>query len=296
LTSRPFGVDLVTEFLSEDHIALCIEEQVPVVVFFGSMPERRHVKQLTASGTRVWMQVGSVADACEAVARGVEVIIAQGQESGGQNRAEAATFSLLPAVRAAVAPVPVVAAGGIADGRSMVAALALGAEAVWCGTRFLASAEAHAHRDYKARIVAAAVGDTVRTTLFGSDLPDQPMRVLRNRVVAQWAGREQERTDRDRAGAPVGRTRLDGDAVEMPRFSTLSPTPETTGDIEEMCLPAGESCGNIGDIRPAAQIIKAMLAEAKAAVDTLAASVEGRDPFRIEPVARRRIVPAAAIA
>jgi len=288
LTSRPFGIDLVTDFIDDEHVAVCIEEQVPVVVFFWKPPERRHVAQLTANGTRVWMQVGSVAEAREAVARGVEVIIAQGQEAGGHNRAEAATFSLLPAVRAAVTPVPVVAAGGIVDGRSMVAALALGAEAVWCGTRFLASTEAQAHRGYKERVVRAEAGDTVRTTLFGPEWPGQQMRVVRNRVVAQWAGRENDCTSADPTGSSIGQTRIDGELVAMPKFSALLPTPETTGDIEEMCLAAGESCGNITDIRPAAQIVQSMLAEAKAAIRTLAVSAADRDPFQGEPETFRR--------
>src|SRR5690606_7771661 len=226
--------------------------------------------RLKANGTQVWVQVGSIADAKAAAALGIDAVIAQGQEGGGPNRSEAATFSLLPAVRKAVAPVPVIAAGGIADGRGLVAALALGAEAVWCGTRFLASTEAHAHDAYKARVLGAGVGDTVRTTLFGPEWPDQSARVIRNRVVDEWLGRKSH-SEEAAAAAPIGRTRIGNEQVDMLKFSALPPTPETVGDFEEMCLTAGESSGNIADIRPAAAIIASMMSEARSALDWLGA-------------------------
>jgi NAD(P)H-dependent flavin oxidoreductase YrpB (nitropropane dioxygenase family) len=276
LTSRPYAVAFTTDCVGIEHVEVCIGESVPVVVFSLSLPERRHVARLRSNGIQVWVQVGSVADARAAKAMGADAIIAQGQEGGGHNRAEAATFSLLPAVREAVAPVPVIAAGGIVDGRSLVGAMALGAEAVWCGTRFLASTEAHAHDVYKARIVQAGVGDTVRTALFGPEWPDQSLRVIRNRVVAQSHGTA-PRED-SRAHPPIGRTRLGDDHVDMPKFSALPPTPETVGDFEEMCLPAGEGAGNIQSIRPAAAIVAAMMSEAHATIDLLSAIAHGGFP------------------
>ncbi|PTL78437.1 nitronate monooxygenase family protein [Vitiosangium sp. GDMCC 1.1324] len=271
LTARPFGVDLIGNFVEDAHIEVLAEERVAVVVFFWTLPLRAHVERLRSAGTRVWIQVGSVAEAREAAALGVDAIIAQGEEAGGHNRAEASTFALLPAVRAAVEPVPVIAAGGIVDGRGLVAALALGAEAVWCGTRFLASQEAQAHDEYKRRVLAAGVGDTVRTTLFGPEWPGQSMRVLRNRVVREWAGREAEALALQ-ATEPIGHTEMGGQRVPMPRFSALLPTVQTEGDFEEMSLTVGEACGNVHELRPAATLVTSMVAEAREVLAALVRS------------------------
>src|SRR5262249_29675623 len=121
----------------------------------------------------------SVAEAKAARRRGAQAVVVQGSEGGGHNRADAATFSLLPAVIDAIDSVPVIAAGGIADGRTVAAALALGAEAVWVGTRLIASFEANAHPEYKDRVVAAAVEDTARHLIFGPEFPDAATRGLR---------------------------------------------------------------------------------------------------------------------
>lgn len=270
LTSGPVSVDIVGNFLTEEHIDVCIAERVEVVVFFWTLPGADQVERLKANGTHVWMQVGSVAEAQEAATRGADIIIAQGSEAGGHNRAEATTMTLLPAVIHAVAPLPVLAAGGIVDGRSLAAALCLGAEGVWCGTRFLASEEADAHHEYKRRVVAAGVGDTVRTDLFGREFPFQTERVIRNRVVEQWGDRAAEAMETP-VGEPVGTTMMGGQTVPVPSFSAALPTPETKGDFEQFNLTAGEACGNIREIMPAAEIVRRMSLEALEVLDTLAA-------------------------
>lgn len=272
LTSHPISVDMVGDFLTDGHIDVCVEEGVEVVVFFWTPPSAAQVERLQQNGTRVWMQVGSVAEAGEAAALGVDAIIVQGSEAGGHNRAEAATMSLLPAVIRAVAPIPVLAAGGITDGRGLAAALCLGAEGVWCGTRFLASAEANAHEEYKARIVAAGVGDTVRTDLFGREWPFQTERVIRNRTVAEWGERAAEAMATP-PGESVGTTVMGGETIPIPSFSAVLPTPETEGDFDQFNLTAGESCGNVLDIRPAAQIVSRMTADAVEVLDGLASRI-----------------------
>lgn len=209
------------------------------------------------------MQVGSVEEARGAVERGFDSIVVQGKEAGGHDRSKAGTFSLVPAIVDAVSPVPVIADGGISDGRGLVAALALGGEAVWCGTRFLASHEASAHSEYKARVVGASVEDTVRTTLFGPEWPGQPVRVIRNRVVTQWAGREAEAARVPDPLPPIGQAMVGGEVLSVPKFSAILPTPGTTGDFEEMCLTAGESSGNVRELQPAGEIVRDMLAEAE---------------------------------
>lgn len=268
LTSRPISVDIVGDFLTSEHIDVCIAERVEVVVFFWTMPTAEQVAPLKAGGTQVWVQVGSVAEALEAAALEVDAIIAQGSEAGGHNRAEATTMTLLPAIIRAVAPLPVVAAGGITDGRGLAAALCLGAEAVWCGTRFLASSEAFAHDEYKARVVAAGVGNTVRTDLFGREWPFQMERVIRNRTVDEWGDRASEAMATP-AGEPVGTTVMGGQTVPIPSFSAALPTPETEGDFEQFNLTAGEGCGNIEQVLPAADIVHRMTQEAVVVLSSL---------------------------
>jgi NAD(P)H-dependent flavin oxidoreductase YrpB (nitropropane dioxygenase family) len=272
LTERPFGVNFVTPFATDDHVRTCIETRVPVVSFHMGEPPHAQIERLRESGARVWLQVGSVEGAREAVRSGADAVIAQGSEAGGANRSVAAAMTLVPAVVDAVTPVPVIAAGGIADGRGLVAALALGAEAVWVGTRFVASREANAHEEYKRRIVQAGERDTMLTSVFsGYERYRRPVRALSNRVVREWTGREDE-LNQPREARVIGLTELGGRIVPMHAFSTLLPTPETSGEFEEMCLLAGESAALIADIRPAGEIVRDMMHEARR---TVAERLEG---------------------
>src|SRR5437016_6394583 len=148
LTSRPFGVNLNLDFPQEERLAVCLEERVPVISFFWRDPSPL-ISRAKAGGAAVLHSVGSVAEARRAVDAGVDVIVAQGWEAGGHVRGTVATMPLVPAVVDAVSPAPVVAAGGIADGRGLAAALALGAAGVW----FLASNEAAIHPRYRERIL-----------------------------------------------------------------------------------------------------------------------------------------------
>jgi NAD(P)H-dependent flavin oxidoreductase YrpB (nitropropane dioxygenase family) len=266
LTRRSFGVNFITPLVNEEHITTCIVERVPVVSFHLGDPPEAHIERLREAGVRVWMQVGSVAAARAAVHAGVDAVIAQGSEAGGSNRSTTGVMTLIPAVVDAVTPVPVLAGGGIADGRGLVAALALGADAAWIGTRFVASREANARMDYKKRIVAAQDGDTVMTSIFhGVERLRRPVRALCNRVVRAWLGRDPEPPRRGRP-RQIGRTELGGRIVPLHEFSTLLPTPETTGDLDEMCLLAGESCALVHDILPAAEIVREIMREAREVV------------------------------
>src|SRR5262249_49630917 len=151
LTDKPFGVNLILHFPVEEQVAVCLEERVPVLSLFWGDPAP-YVGCAQAAGVKVFHQVGSVAEAERAAAAGVDVMVAEGVEAGGQVAGEVSTLALIPRVVDAVAPRPVVAAGGIADGRGVVAVLALGAQAAMLGTRFLASAESRAHPRYKQRL------------------------------------------------------------------------------------------------------------------------------------------------
>jgi enoyl-[acyl-carrier protein] reductase II len=241
-----FGVNIIPRFNTVDHIEICVQERVPVVVFFWDEAPAEWTARLRAGGCRVWVQAGSVEEAVAAVNSGADALIVQGSEAGGHNRAVAATLSLLPTVVDAVGPVPVIAAGGIADGRAAAAVLALGAEAVWVGTRLLASTEAFAHEEYKRRVLAAKVQDTARHFIFGPEFPDASTRGLRNRLVREWAGRDVPppyKADSAERLAVIGQAVLFGQSIPLQRFMGFPPTPEFTGDLEEMSLLAGESVG-----------------------------------------------------
>ena len=193
-TSRLFGVDFIYDdsafgpLVTDAHINVCIAEQVRLVVFHMNVPPKPWVDRLHAAGARVWMQAGSIKQAVEAACVGVDAVVAQGAEAGGHNKSTTAGPALLAQIIQAVHPVMVLAAGGIADGLGVFKALSGGAEGVWVGTRLVASTEAAASAQYKARLVAAREGDTVTTTMFGPEYPNRPYRVLRNRVVNEFAG------------------------------------------------------------------------------------------------------------
>jgi NAD(P)H-dependent flavin oxidoreductase YrpB (nitropropane dioxygenase family) len=262
LTAKPFGVNLLLHFPVEDQVAICLEERVPILSFFWG-DARPYVERAHAAGVKVFHQVGSVADARRAAAAGVDVIIAQGVEAGGHIAGEVSTLALVPRVVDAVAPRPVAAAGGIGDGRGVVAVLALGAQAAVLGTRFLASAESRAHPYYKQKVLEADEGDTIRTTLFGHGWPNAPHRTLRTAFVEQWLG-DEDRGQESRPDEPaIGRTVVGGQPMSVLRFMGLPPNCDASGDIESMDLLAGQGVGLVGKIKPAGEIVRELVDEAR---------------------------------
>ena len=264
-TAGAFNVNFITVFADQSHIDAVCSAGVPVASFHWGHPSRAWIDQLHSAGTRVFEQVGSVDDARRAVDDGIDVVVAQGLEAGGHNFATLPTFALVPLVVDAAAPALVLASGGIADGRGLAAALMLGADGVWVGTRLVATTESAAHDGYKARLVAASGTDTVRTSMFGPDMPQfNPMRVLRNRVVDEWSDRIDEIPTDTSAEPVIGRMSLMGQLVDMHKFSNLVPMRDyTTGDLEEMALLAGEGVGLVGAVEPAQDVINQMTAEAQ---------------------------------
>jgi nitronate monooxygenase len=266
LTDRPFGVNLLLVLPQDESVAVCLEEGVPIVSFYlgDAAP---YVERCHAAGAIVVDQIGSVSAARRSAEAGVDVVIAQGLEAGGHVTGDVSTMVLVPRVVDAIAPRPVVAAGGIADGRGLVAALALGAEAVVLGTRFLATPEAMAHPIYKQRVVTASEEDTVRTRLFGYGMPGLPHRVLRTRFVAEWLA-DEARGEESRPDEPViGQIRLGEQMVPIRRFMKAAPTSDTTGEIESMPLYAGQSAGLVREIKPPATIVRELIDEARRIID-----------------------------
>jgi len=266
LTKKPFGVNLLLQFPVEEHVDVCVDERVPVISFFWGDPSP-YVERAHAAGLKVIDQVGSVEAAKRSAGAGVDAIIAQGVEAGGHIAGQVSTMVLVPRVVDAVSPVPVAAAGGIADARGLVAALALGAEGVVLGTRFLATPEAAAHPIYKQKVLEATEEDTVRTTLFGRGWPNAPHRTLRTAFVNEWL-KDEARGSEQRVDEPViGESIFGGERVPLQRFAGFPPTAEATGDIESMGLLAGQSVGLVTDIKPAAVIVRELVADARVIIE-----------------------------
>ncbi|SDS43836.1 NAD(P)H-dependent flavin oxidoreductase [Actinoplanes derwentensis] len=256
-TDGPFHVNMLTPFSTDELIDVVCEAGVPAASFHWGHPSRRWIDRLHDAGVRVFEQVGSVPDARRAAGDGIDVIVAQGLEAGGHNFGTLPTFALVPLVVDAVAPALVLASGGIADGRGLAAALMLGADGVWIGTRLVATDESGAHDGYKDRLVKAT--DTVLTALFGPETPDfNPMRVLRNRVIEEHPNGGGDRP-------VIGHTVLGGQEIELLRYTNLVPMRDaTTGDLEEMPLLAGQGVGLIDAVKAAGTVIADMTAEAEA--------------------------------
>jgi NAD(P)H-dependent flavin oxidoreductase YrpB (nitropropane dioxygenase family) len=249
ITAKPIGVNLLLH-ATEDRVDEVL--QLEPAVFSTAWP--RDDQDLTAifgsahdHGSRVMHMVARVEDAVRAVEAGADVIVAQGSEGGG-HIGDIGTVVIVRQVAKAVAPVPVLAAGGFADGAGLAAALALGAHGIVLGTRFLATEEAPLPAAYKQGIVASSGDDTVVTTLAdslsGRDWPGARARVRRTRFIEQWLGREPElRRHRDAAFAEL-------DAME-----------ESNADDGLMWI--GQSSGLIDSILPAAEVVKQIVDEAE---------------------------------
>jgi nitronate monooxygenase len=263
LTDKPFGVNLLLPLLQEGQIDACLDEKVPILVLFWGDPTP-FVAEAHRRGIKVFIQVGSVEEAAAAAGAGVDAVIAQGNEAGGHVKSTTALSTVVPAVVEVVKPVPVIASGGVADGRGLVAALSLGAQAISMGTRFLASQEAQAPREYKERIVQGTAEETVYTQLFDIGWPDAPHRVLRNKAVAEWEAAGRPPTGRRPGeGTVVGSMPLADTLVDVVRYAVFPPKPGFTGDLDYVALYAGESCSLVHDIKPAAQIVREVMREAE---------------------------------
>jgi nitronate monooxygenase len=264
----PFGVDFIVAttplgaFTTQDHIDVAAARRVPVVVFHWELPQASWVTQLHAAGSRVWVQCPDADTARAALALGADGVIAQGRSAGGHNRnARIPTVPLIEMIRRQVSSTCLVlAAGGIADGRSLVRALNAGADGGWMGTRFVAAAESYAHPEYQRRL-AAAKGPlaTSFTTAFGPEFPGAQQRVLRNRAVEEPGST---------TPATIGSTLLFpgivGAPYTMPNHSAIVPTRDTQGDFDQMDMPAGsESVLSVGAVQTAAEIVIEIVTEAQ---------------------------------
>jgi len=269
-TRRPFAVNLIPAAtdakLLDAEMAVCIERAVPAFCFFWDVkPEA--VRRAKAAGSLVLHQVGTLDAARAAEAAGADVLIAQGIEAGGHVHGKTSAMVLVEQM-ARIAKVPVVASGGFATGASLVAALALGAQGVHCGTAFLAANESFAHAYHKQRIIEAGAEDTVYTDAYAVNWPpNSPVRVISNSVIQslghQLTGYHPDRLPRETIARDDGRPIL--------KFSTDSPLRTTDGDLEAMALYAGQGVSFVDRATRAADVVSRIMAEAEAALDRLAA-------------------------
>ena len=226
-----------------------LEERVPVLIAGLGNPG-----PVTAEAHRLGIKVmalcGNVKQARDHAANGVDVVIAQGHEAGGHT-GRIGGMVLIPAVVDAVAPFAVVAAGGVADGRGLAAALALGAVGVWMGTRFIATHEAYGHDNYKKKIVAIDEEGTV----VHRGATGKPCRAIRNDFTREWEKRTAEILP-----FPLQAQRVGFPAAIRAREE---------GDIEGGHAACGQSAGLISEIVPAREVIERMMAEAEATLQRL---------------------------
>ncbi len=269
MTDRPFAVDLLfataggksAQMFSGDTQALIevvFNEKVPVIVSGLGNPGPI-VPECHAAGMKVLSLTGSTKNAVRLAASGVDAIIAQGYDGGGHT-GSVGTMTLVPAVMDAV-DIPVLAAGGIADGRGLVASLAFGAIGVWLGTRFIATPEAWGHDNYKNRIVEISDEDTIRTKCFSG----KPCRMIANDTTKAWETPEMQ--------------------------AKLKPFPHQTRNVTEWlgtdpymagrrdgktdigALAAGQSSALIHEVKPAGDIVRDLMAEATRVLERLGGKV-----------------------
>lgn len=255
LTDKPFGVDLLAaspESLTAS-VEIIIEEGASSFVAGLGVP-MPIMEKLKKAGLKVMVVCGAVKHAVKAEQAGCDAVICQGGEGGGHT----GLVGTMPLVAQAVEAVkiPVVAAGGLYDGRGLAAALTLGATGVWMGTRFIASQEAHAGDLYREAVLEAADEDTIRTRSYSG----KPMRVKKNPYVEEWETRPQE-------------------IQPFPMQAMLSTRAGVMGGIggqlegldpEKSCFAMGQSAGGIHEVLPAAQIVANLIKEAEAAIDRTA--------------------------
>lgn len=247
------GVEaLLTPGAVAQQVEVVLAAAPPVVVLTFATPAW-FIDECRARGILVFTLVGSVGKAIEAAQAGADYIVAQGSEGGGHT-GYAATLTLVPSVVDAVDR-PVLAAGGIADGRGLAAVLSLGAVGAWVGTRFIASEEAYGHDAFKQRVVAGRLNQTILTRAYTG----KPLRAFRNNWTDEWSGRT-------------------ADVAPFPQqYAVAGPLVETgyqDGDLEQGMMPAGQAVQLIDEVLPAGQIVERMVSEAEQILRRLADGTE----------------------
>ena len=267
-TSRPFHANILMEWPPEDRLEAVLEAGANIISLAWGDPSA-YVERVHAAGAMLIGVANTAEEANRYVDAGVDAICAQGWEAGGHVGSEVATLALVPAVVDAVSPTPVLAAGGIVDGRGIAAALALGAQGVWIGTRFLLAEEAPVHPDYRDHLLRAQAEDAVYASdLFDVGWENAPHRALRNSTRERWeAAGSPAPGGRPGEGETVA-TRPDGTPIV--RYSSAMPLAGLSGDIEALSMWSGQGIGLVDRVQPAAEIVRELVDETDAAIARLA--------------------------
>ncbi len=249
-TSKPFGVNIPLFYPDLEEILDIVLEEGVRIAFTSAGNPKLHTKRLKDNGVCVAHVVSSVKFAKKAQESGVDAIVAEGFEAGGHNgREETTTFTLIPMVRREI-EVPLLAAGGIASGRGMLAAMALGADGVQVGSRFVASTESSAHANFKEKVLMTQDGDTHLTL---KELT--PVRLIKNSFYKKVQELYDKNASKEELSALLGRAR-----AKLGMFE---------GDLEEGELEIGQVAGLIDAIKPASEIVSDLMKEFKEAQSQL---------------------------
>ncbi len=241
-TDKPFAVNVPMLYPEIDKIMKIIIEEGVKIVLLPPEIRKTWTKYLQEHGIKVVHVVSSVKFAVKSEEAGVDAVVAEGFEAGGHNgRDETTTFTLIPMVKEKIS-IPLIAAGGIATGRGMLAAMVLGADAVQIGSRFVATPEASSHKNFKEMVVDAQEGDTVLTL---KELA--PVRLLKNKFYQDIQELYSKAPGKEELIELLGRARAKKGMFE--------------GDLEEGELEIGQISGLIHDIKPAAEIVKEIILE-----------------------------------
>ena len=250
-TDKPFGVNHLLFQIKEDLFAVTLRARPAVAAFAWGRKDqdlRDYFQRAHDAGCKVMYMAGEVPEGLRAAEAGADILVAQGTEAGG-HVGWMASLPLVPMMVKAVAPLPVLAAGGIADGRGVAAALALGAEGVLLGTRFMATPEAPIHANFKQEIVNSDGHDTVLSEI--PDLASQRVwpgamsRARRNKFIERWAGREWA---------------LRQNATEIGKQTAAA---RAAGDVDNAPLSFGQDAGLIDAIKSVREVVEEIIAEAE---------------------------------
>jgi len=250
-TDKPFGINHLLFQIKEEMYAVTLREKPAVIAFAWARQDqdlRDYFQRAHDAGSKVMYMAGEVPEAVRAAEAGADIIVAQGTEAGG-HVGWMASLPLVPMLVKAVAPLPVLSAGGIADGHGLVAALALGAEGVLLGTRFMATPEAPIHPNFKQAIVKSNGHDTVLTEI--PDLANQRVwpgamsRAQRNQFIERWAGREWA---------------VRQNAREIGKQAAAA---RAAGDVDNASISFGQDAGLIDSIKSVSQVVGDIVTEAE---------------------------------
>ena len=252
-TKGPFAVNYL---LAVDPVTLpaALDAGAPIIQFAWGIPSEEMVRLIRKGGAKMGVQIASAAGARRALDAGADYLICQGTEAGGHVQAATTLYESLAAVIEEAGNLPVLAAGGIANGVHIRRALLAGASGVLIGTRFMATKEAAAHDDYKTALTRGRAADTVLTVCFQDGWVNAPHRVLRNRTFTMW----------EAAGCPPpGKRPGEGDVIATSvasgavkrRYATSMPYATDSGNVTELALYAGQGVDTVRDIPPAGELV-----------------------------------------